>query len=162
LPGIWPRPANSADTAEKSESPASDQQIDDEQDQQDTADTKPAAISPPAIAETAPEEEEQDENNQDHVHKLPPSRYSKKGAEKDFATNHSLPRECFWHLPYRLRFFVAYRPSVNPPARNVAQRAADQNRNHWVLADLPRNGSGRAATRITVDALSAARAVGRR
>src|SRR5271166_3085140 len=36
------------------------------------ADTEPAAISPPAIAETAPEEEEQDENNQDHVHTLPP------------------------------------------------------------------------------------------
>jgi hypothetical protein len=40
----------------KSQSPASDQQIDDEYDQQNTADTDTAAISPPAIAETAPEE----------------------------------------------------------------------------------------------------------
>src|SRR5690349_18727853 len=26
--------------------------------------------------------------------------------------------------------------SVNPPAHNVTECAADQNRNHWVLADL--------------------------
>jgi hypothetical protein len=38
--------------------------------------------------------------------------------------------------------------SVNPPARNVAECAADQNRNYLVLADLSRKGTGRATTRI--------------
>ena len=70
LPSVWRRPANTADTAEKSESAASDQQIDDEHDQQNTADTNAAAIPPPAIAETAPEEEDQYDNNQDQVHPL--------------------------------------------------------------------------------------------
>ena len=52
----------------KSQSPVSEQQIDDEYDQQNTADTDTAPISPPAIAETAPEEEDQYYNNQDQVH----------------------------------------------------------------------------------------------
>src|SRR6266478_5129997 len=39
-------------------------------------------------------------------------------------------------------------PPMNPQTRHVAEREADQNRNQWVLADLPRNGSGRATTRI--------------
>src|SRR5882672_2162875 len=52
----------------KSQSPASKQQIDDEHDQQNTADTEASAISPPVIAETAPEEEDQYHNNQDQVH----------------------------------------------------------------------------------------------
>jgi hypothetical protein len=37
---------------------------------------------------------------------------------------------------------------VNPPARNVAECTPDQNSEQWVLADLPRNGTGRATTRI--------------
>jgi hypothetical protein len=37
--------------------------------------------------------------------------------------------------------------SVNPPARNVAECAAAQNRNYLVLADLSRTGTGRATTR---------------
>jgi hypothetical protein len=37
---------------------------------------------------------------------------------------------------------------VNPPARGVAERAADQNSDQWVIADLPRNGSGRTMPRI--------------
>jgi hypothetical protein len=43
---------------QKSQSPATEQQIDDEYDQQNTADTNAAAISPPVIAEPAPEEED--------------------------------------------------------------------------------------------------------
>jgi hypothetical protein len=42
----------------KSQSSATEQQIDDEYDQQNTPDTDAAAISPPAITEPAPEEED--------------------------------------------------------------------------------------------------------
>jgi hypothetical protein len=45
----------SKETGRKSQSPATKQQIDDEYDQQNTADADAAAISPPGIAETAPE-----------------------------------------------------------------------------------------------------------
>jgi len=38
--------------------------------------------------------------------------------------------------------------SVNPAARDVAERAGDQNSDQWGLADLPRNGTGRTTTRI--------------
>jgi hypothetical protein len=59
----------------KSQSSASEQQIDDEYDQQNAADPEAAAISPPVIAETAPEEEDQYYNNQDQVHSLLPLRF---------------------------------------------------------------------------------------
>jgi hypothetical protein len=42
----------------KSQSPATEQQIVDEYDQQNTADTDTTAITPPVIAEPAPEEED--------------------------------------------------------------------------------------------------------
>src|ERR1700732_3284712 len=64
LPGQVCRLRNSG----KSQSPAPEQQIDDEYDQQNTTDTDPAAISPPVIAEPAPEEEDKNENNQDQAH----------------------------------------------------------------------------------------------
>jgi hypothetical protein len=38
--------------------------------------------------------------------------------------------------------------SLNPQARDVAESKADRNRDQRLLADLPRNGSGRATTRI--------------
>jgi hypothetical protein len=47
----------------KSQSSASEQQIDDKHDQQNTADTDPATISPPVIPETSAEEEYQYYNN---------------------------------------------------------------------------------------------------
>jgi hypothetical protein len=47
----------------KSQSSASEQQIDDKHDQQNTADTDATTISPPAIPETAAEEEYQYYNN---------------------------------------------------------------------------------------------------
>jgi hypothetical protein len=53
---------------QRSQASASDQQVDHKHDQQNTADTDATAISPPGIAETAPEEEEQYDNNQDQVH----------------------------------------------------------------------------------------------
>jgi hypothetical protein len=58
-----------------------------------------------------------------------------------------------WRKSFGLRFTVddssrSTAPSVNPQTRDVAEREADQNRNQWVLADLPRNGSARATTRI--------------
>jgi hypothetical protein len=43
----------------KSQSPASEQQIDDKYYEQNTADTDAATISPPAVTETTPEEENQ-------------------------------------------------------------------------------------------------------
>jgi hypothetical protein len=55
----------------KSQSSASEQQIEDEHDQQNTADTDASTIPPPAIAETATEEEHQYYNNQDQVHLFP-------------------------------------------------------------------------------------------
>jgi len=51
---------------------ASEHQIEDKHDQQNAADTDAAAVSPPGIPETAPEEEEQNDNNQDQVHPFPP------------------------------------------------------------------------------------------
>jgi hypothetical protein len=54
--------------ARGSQSSVSDQQVDHKHDQQNTADTDAAAISPPGIAETTPEEEDQYKNNQDQVH----------------------------------------------------------------------------------------------
>jgi hypothetical protein len=56
--------------AEKSESPATDQQIDNEYDQYNTANPNAAAISPPGISKTASEDEEQYENNQENVHRF--------------------------------------------------------------------------------------------
>jgi ParB-like nuclease family protein len=50
----------------------SEQQIDNEHNQQNPADTDTAAITPSAIAKTAPEEEKQNDNNQDQVHPFPP------------------------------------------------------------------------------------------
>jgi hypothetical protein len=54
--------------AQRSQSSVSDQQIDHQHDQQNTADTDAPAISPPGIAETAPEEEDKYQNNQNQVH----------------------------------------------------------------------------------------------
>jgi hypothetical protein len=79
LPAQWTRVAPTvqnpvsgevAANSQKSQSPPSEQQIDDEYDQQNTADTDATAISPPAIAETAPEKEDQYYNNQDQIHLL--------------------------------------------------------------------------------------------
>jgi hypothetical protein len=56
----------------KSQSPASEQQVEDEYDQQNATDTNATAISPPAIAVTATaEEKDQYYNNQDQVHSSP-------------------------------------------------------------------------------------------
>jgi hypothetical protein len=65
----------SATQSGKSQSSASEQQIDDKHDQQNTADTDPATISPPAIPETAAEEEYQYYNNKDQVHSFSPLRF---------------------------------------------------------------------------------------
>jgi hypothetical protein len=54
--------------ARRSQSSVSDQQVDHKHDQQNTADTDATAISPPGIAESAPEQEEQYDNNQDQIH----------------------------------------------------------------------------------------------
>jgi hypothetical protein len=59
-----------------SESPASDQQIDDQHDQQNTADPDAAAISPPGITKTAPEDKKKHNNNEDQVHPVSPLKFS--------------------------------------------------------------------------------------
>jgi hypothetical protein len=66
--------------------PASDQQIDNEHDQENSADPDAAAISPPVIAKTAPEDKKKYDNDQDQVHAFSPLIFSEREAEKVLIT----------------------------------------------------------------------------